>query len=155
VIEATNVEGDLNVRSLDVLSADADRTAFAVAADLAGAVAISLFASGSHEVRTLIVDPRRGHSLTTDARMLHARVGPRGTLDRVCAVDFTFLDFEGACTVAVSSATVVHDLDVSFGSDGHARLVSSRSVSGVNVTTGGPAGRETDAIKAARLAAHR
>jgi hypothetical protein len=133
VIEEASSAAELNVRRLEVLSANEDQPALAVAAEVDGALAVSLFASGEREARTVIVDPRRVVSVTTDARMLHARVSRSGVLERVCAVDCALLHFEGARTVTISSGTLVHDLDVTFDSQGHFQVVSSRATRPLNV----------------------
>jgi hypothetical protein len=147
-----------SARLVEVLSANERDDPLAVVADVGNVLELTLFGSRSQETRTVILDPRRALTITTDARLLHARVNATGSLERVCAVDCSILRFEGAQMVTLLSTDPFSDIDVEIGPDNAQRVESSGSLQDVSVTVEPGESREPeqDASRVPRqIAAHR
>jgi hypothetical protein len=121
-------EEDGALRRLEVLAAPvAGRQPVAVASHRGCAEEVTLFrASGPPDIVTIEIDPRRGHALTTDARLLHARIHEPGRLESICLVDGSVARFEGAEPVTILSPGPIPDLAVHFAA-GHAPMVEASS----------------------------
>ena len=111
-------------RITDVLSERTGAAALAVTASDSGRTDVALFAGEATDVRTVIFDGRHGRSVTTDARMLYARVDGAGHLVRLALVDGSMARFEGACPVTVRALAPVRDVDVALSS-GTPRVAAS------------------------------
>jgi hypothetical protein len=125
-------------RLAEILCDREDDTAASVVTTAGDVVEIALFADGTPTIRTVLLDPRRGLSVTTDARLLYARVIGPGRLARLALVDCSMARVEGLCPVTVTAATTVRDLDVMLPDAGPCELASSAGLqdSRVHVSVG-------------------
>jgi hypothetical protein len=114
------------LRRLEVLSSTSGPAAMSVSCQKDGLNEVTLFrAPGPREMVTVLIDPRKGYAVTTDARLVHARIG-EGRLARLCLVDGTVMRFDGADPVTISAATPIADLAAVFV-PGAAPIVESSS----------------------------
>ncbi|HXE81182.1 MAG TPA: alginate lyase family protein [Vicinamibacterales bacterium] len=123
----------MQAKFVEVLSDRAPETACAVLATGNDGCEVTLFADGAADSRTLVLDARRGLSITTDARLLHARLDAAGWLVRFSVVDCSLARFEAASPVTMTAPAPVRDLDVVLSSEGLADLASSTRLRGVHV----------------------
>jgi hypothetical protein len=102
------------LRRLEVLSSTSSPAAISVVCQKDGLNEVTLFrASGPREMVTVLIDSRKGYAVTTDARMVHARIA-EGRLDRLCLVDGSVMRFDGENPVTIAAATPIADLAVVF-----------------------------------------
>lgn len=141
-------------RLAEVLSGRANDAAFAVIAEGGDLLEVALFACGAAETRTVLLDPRRGLSVTTDARMLYARVNGGGRLVRLSLVDGSMARFEGEGGVTIAAPEPVRDLDVVVAGTGARQVAMSAGAGGakvhVEVEDPPPAARADVAVVRAR-----
>ena len=130
----SGVDRPLTARLLDVLTTETRDGALGIMGEDAEGLALTLFGSRAGETQTMILDPRRALTISTDARMLHARLGPDGHLERLCAVDCTIVRFEGAHTVTLLAAEALRDIDVLMGRAGAHRMSSSTRLPDVQIS---------------------
>jgi hypothetical protein len=135
VIEAARVRaaGHAAARTLEVLTSDTAGTTFAVAAARDGCVEMTLFASGPRETATVLFEPRSGLTVTTDARMLHARMDAHDRLVRLCAVECSIARFEGGNTLTLMSDIPVADIDIEVDGTAGLRAISTVDLSPVHI----------------------
>jgi len=137
-------------RLAEVLSDRADEAAFAVIATGTDLLEVTLFAGSPPDTRTVVLDARRGLSITTDARLLYARVDGGGRLARLSVVDCSLARFEGACPVTLTAPAPVGDLDLTMPPDGPRQISLSRGQSAASVHV--EVGDDAPAIRASALA---
>jgi hypothetical protein len=152
LIDATRLlpAGHTVVRTLEVLSSDAAGTTFAVAAMRNSCIEMTLFATGSREPATVLFERRAGLAVTTDARMLHARIDAHDRMVRVCAVDCSIVRFEGGNTVTLLTDEPVCDVDLEIDDEGVARTVSTMDLSCVHITVETTTRLEAERVMAPR-----
>jgi hypothetical protein len=94
---------------------------------------ISLFRARAGEAVTVLVDRRRGHAITTDARALHTRLTESGHLELACLVDASFMRLEGPDPVTITAGAPVADLLVRIPAAGEPVVTSAAGARDVAV----------------------
>lgn len=121
------------LRFAELLGADERDGSVAFLAEDRDSLHVTLFGSDDRETRTVLLDPRRGLAMTTDARVLHARVTGDGRLVRACAVDCAILRFEGRHGVTALALEPVPDFDLSIDPTGACRVASTAGTHRIDV----------------------
>jgi hypothetical protein len=120
-------------RFAELLGADDNDGSVALLAEDGEGLDVTLFGSDSRDTRTVLLDPRRGLALTTDARVLHARVTADGRLVRACAADCAILRFEGRHGVTALAFEPVPDFDLGIDPTGACRVASTAGAGRIDV----------------------
>jgi hypothetical protein len=98
-----------------------------------GGRTFSLFRARAGDTVTVLVDRRRGHAITTDARALHTRLTGSGHLELACLVDASFMRLEGPDPVTITAGAPVADLLVRIPAAGEPAVSSAAGARDVAV----------------------
>jgi hypothetical protein len=133
LVEAGARDARVPPRFAELLGADERDGSVALLAEDREGLHVTLFGADSRDTRTVLLDPRRGLSLTTDARVLHARVTRDGRLVRACAADCAILRFEGRHGVTALALEPVPDFDLDIDPTGACRVASTAGTDRIDV----------------------
>jgi hypothetical protein len=132
-IDATGSHDEGAAARLDVLAAGDGGDPIAVRTTRGNVSEVTLCrAEALHETITTGLDPRHERAITTDARLVHARVREPGRIERLYLVDATVFRFDGVEPLTLTAASRIPDLAVTIPANGEPVLESS--VAGVEVS---------------------
>jgi hypothetical protein len=132
-IDATGSQNDATTFRLEVLAVGDAGDPVAICTRRGDVADVTMCrAEPSREMITTAMDSRHERAITTDARLVHARVLEPGRIDRLYLADLTVFRFDGTESLTLTTGSPIADLAVTLPRGGEPVLESS--VDGIDVS---------------------